>query len=267
MKVNTLMAPNQYVIFTILEFYNMKRYLLLLLLFTTLSGYTQNTINNYKYILVPEQYSFFKEVNQYGLNNLTRKLLEEKGFTVYFDNENLPVEIAGNKCKAMTADLTEKKGMFTTTLTLILKDCQGNVIFKGKEGKSREKEFTAAYTEALKNAFISLNDLPYAFKGEAEKVESVKAQEVVAAPANQQVAMAETTEPSETLYAQVTATGFQLINTTPKKVLTLFKTSVENCFIADNNQHKGMVLKKGEKWFFEYYNNDKLIIEELLIKF
>jgi len=245
----------------------MKRCLLLLLLFTALSGYAQNTINNYKYVLVPEQYSFLKEVNQYGLNNLTKNLLEEKGFTVYFDNKDLPAEIANNKCKAMNADLTEKKGLFTTTLTLVLKDCQGNVVFKSKEGKSREKDFHASYNEALENAFVSLNELPYTFTGEAGKIESVTTPEVVVAPTNQQAAAGESTRPSETLYAQETANGFQLIDTTPKKVLTLFKTSVQDCFIADNGQYKGIVLKKDGKWFFEYYNNDKLISKELLIKF
>jgi hypothetical protein len=49
--------------------------------------------------------------------------------------------------------------------------------------------------------------------------------------------------------------------------MTLFKTSVQDCFIADNGQSKGVVLKKDGKWFFEYYNNDKLISEGLLIKF
>ena len=248
-------------------YYTMKRYLLLLLLFATVSGHAQNTINNYKYILVPEQYSFFKEVNQYGLNSLTKKLLEEKGFTVYFDNKDLPTEIANNKCKVMTADLIEKKGMFTTTLTLVLKDCQGNVVFKGKEGKSREKEFGKAYNDALKNAFVSLNELPYTFTSEAGKVESVKAPEPVVAPTNPEALVVESTEPAGTLYAQVTANGFQLIDTTPKKVLTLFQTSVKDCFIADNGQYKGIVLKKDGKWFFEYYNNDKLVSEELLIKF
>lgn len=121
----------------------------------------------------------------------------------------------------MIADLAEKKGMFTTRLTLILKDCQGNVVFKGEEGKSKKKDFTAAYQEALQNAFISFNELPYAFSGDVQMAESVKAPEFVAA----------------------------------------------NCFIAEGSQHKGMVLKKDGKWFFEYYNNDKLIIEELLIKF
>jgi hypothetical protein len=175
----------------------MKKYLLLLLLFTTLSGYAQNTINNYKYVLVPEQYNFFKEAHQYGLNNLTKILLEEKGFTVYFDNKDLPTELANNKCKALKADVTEKKGMFTTTLTLILKDCQGNVIFKGKEGKSREKEFTASYNEALRNAFVSLNELPYTFTAEAGKAESVKSVEVGVAPPNQPPVVAAAVESTE----------------------------------------------------------------------
>lgn len=245
----------------------MKRYLLLLLIFTTLSGYAQSTINNYKYVLVPEQYSFSKEVDQYGLNNLTKDLLENKGFTVYFDDKNLPVEIANDRCKAMIADLTEKKGMFTTTLTLILKDCQGNVVFKGKEGKSREKEFRTSYNEALKNAFVSLNELPYTFSGEARKTESVKAPESAVVSTIKPAEANEITEPSGTLYAQTTENGFQLIDTTPKKVLTLFKTSLQDCFIADNGQNKGIVLKKDSKWFFEYYSNDQLISKELLIKF
>ncbi|MBE8721251.1 hypothetical protein C4F40_11000 [Sphingobacterium sp. Ka21] len=245
----------------------MKRSLLLLLIFTTLSGYAQNTINNYKYVLVPEQYSFFKEVNQYNLNSLTKTFLEQKGFTVYFDDINLPAEIANNKCKALNADLAEKKGLFTTTLTLTLTDCQGNVVFKGKEGKSREKEFAASYGEALKKAFVSLNELPYTFTGETQEVESIKAAEVVAASANPPAVAIESLESSKTLYAQATANGYQLIDTTPKKVLTLFKTSVPDYFIADNGQFKGIVLKKEGKWLFEYYNNDKLISTELLIKF
>lgn len=245
----------------------MKRYLLLLLFFTALSGYAQNTIDNYKYVLVPEQYGFLKEVNQYGLNSLTKNLLEKKGFTVYFDNKDLPTEIANNKCKALNADLTEKKGMFTTTLTLILKDCQGNVVFKGKEGISREKQFGAAYNDALKNAFVSLDKLPYSFTGEAAKIESVKAPETAVAPTTQLAAAVESIERSGILYAQITANGFQLIDTTPKKVLSLYKTSIQDCFIADDGQYKGIVLRQDGKWLFEYYNNDKLISKELLIKF
>lgn len=265
-------------IFINAEFYDiMKRYLLLLLVCTALSGYAQHTINNYKYVLVPEQFSFFKQIDQYGLNNLTKALLEEKGFTVYFDNKDLPADIANNKCRAMNADLIEKKGMFTTTLTLVLKDCQGNVVFKGKEGKSREKEFNASYNEALRNAFASLNELPYAFTVERTGTAVVETRAVdvpakvpavpASAPVNQPAVAAEVTQASGTLYAQATANGFQLIDTTPKKVLTLFKTSVADYFIAGNGQLNGIVLKKNGEWFFEYYSNDKFISEKLLIKF
>ncbi|KEQ28687.1 hypothetical protein N180_04640 [Pedobacter antarcticus 4BY] len=245
----------------------MKRYPLLLLLFATLSGYAQNTINNYEYVLVPEQYSFSKEVDQYGLNNLTKDLLGDKGFMAYFDDKNLPAEIANDRCKAMIADIIEKKGMFTTTLTLILKDCQGNVVFKGMEGKSREKDFKTSYNDALKKAFISLNDVPYTFIGEVSKVASVKVPDAVVVLKDRAAEADDSTGPSETLYAQITENGFQLIDTTPKKVLTLFKTSIPDCFIADNGHNKGVVLKKDGKWYFEYYENDKLISTGLQIKF
>jgi len=65
-----------------------------------------------------------------------------------------------NKCIALKAEVVEKKGIFVYQPYLLLKDCQGNVIFKGKEGKSREKEYQAAYDEALRNAFSSLNERP-----------------------------------------------------------------------------------------------------------
>ena len=70
-----------------------------------------------------------------------------------------------------------------------------------------------------------------------------------------------------TLYAQATATGYQLVDTTPKKVLTLFKTSQQDYFTANNGKHQGMVFKKEGQWYFEYYQNDKLISEKLDIKF
>jgi hypothetical protein len=74
-------------------------------------------------------------------------------------------------------------------------------------------------------------------------------------------------QPAEILYAQVTANGYQLIDTTPKIVLTLLKTSAENYFIANNATVNGIVLKKNEDWFFEYYKDGKLISEKLLVKF
>lgn len=254
----------------------MKKYLLLLILALPFLSIAQNTINNYKYVLVPEKFNFLKQNDQYRLNTLTKLLLEEKGFTVYFDNAELPTEIANNKCTALTTDVLEKNGMFTTNLTLVLKDCQGNIVFKTKEGKSREKEFKTSYNLALRDAFTSLTEAPYSYTGStnapAQQMASVA---TTVAPAVKQVqepapvakeAMA-TAQPAGTLYAQPTANGFQLIDTSPKKVLTLLKTSAPDYFIAENSTANGIVLKKNGDWFFEYYSNGQLNSEKLLIKF
>jgi len=257
----------------------MKRYILLFLVFTAISGYAQNSINNYKYVVVPEKFNFLKQKDQYKLNTLAKMFMEEKGFTAYFDNADLPAEIAGNRCNALNLDVLEKNGMFTTNLTVLLKDCKGNVVFKSKEGKSREKEYNASYNLALRDAFTSLNDVQYAYNGNIQQAVAspqpatapvAVPAAVVATPVKEvpvSAAIPEVKQAEGTLYAQSTSTGYQLIDTTPKKVLTLFKTSQPDYFIADNGTSNGVAFKKNGEWFFEYYKDAKLISEKLLIKF
>jgi hypothetical protein len=178
----------------------------------------------------------------------------------------------------LRAEVVERKKFLTTVLTLLLKDCQGNVVFKSAEGKSTEKEWAAAYSEALQNAFASLNAAQYKY----DSTSTVKAAPLMptgtssAAPAVAATTAGATiaaavpatvTESGNVLYAQANATGFQLIDTTPKKVMTLFKTSQQDCFIADDGISKGIVFKKNGEWFFEYYKDDKLASLKLNIKF
>ncbi|MDB5090300.1 MAG: hypothetical protein JWR09_4294, partial [Mucilaginibacter sp.] len=213
-----------------------------------------------------------------------------KGFTVYLDNAELPNEVANNKCSALSADVLEKSGMFTTGLTLVLKDCQGKIVFKSKEGKSREKDYKTAYYMALKDAFTSLDQVSYTYNGSTnepaqpvgtttastEPVKQITTPAASTEPVKSTIAAsataakpteAVTNQPAGTLYAQAIANGYQLIDTTPKIVLTLLKTSVENYFIAGNATANGIVLKKNEGWFFEYYKDGKLISEKLPVKF
>ncbi|HEY4289269.1 MAG TPA: hypothetical protein VGN00_19345 [Puia sp.] len=238
----------------------------------TLFGHSQNTLNSYKYVLVPEKYDFSREVNQYGLNTTTKLLLEQKGFVAFVGNEQLPPALAANKCNALKAEVVEKKGLFVTNLTLLLKDCQGNVIFKGKEGKSREKEFQAAYSEALRNAFASLNDVPYNYDSTLLAQPQTVAAKPVASPgapvsSAPAPAPAVAVEITGTLYAQVTPNGYQLIDTTPKKILALLKTSMQDYYIAEAGPSSGVVFKKDGEWIFEYYKDNKLVSRKLEIKF
>lgn len=257
----------------------MKVYTIFALLLFTATAYSQNTINNYKYVLVPERFDFFKTDNQYGLNTLAKLLLDEKGFTAFVGNEEMPPEVAANKCNALKAEVVQKKGLFVTNLTLLLKDCQGNVVFKSKEGKSREKEFQAAYDLALRDAFTSFNDVSYKYDSSAATQAQAQPQQVAAAPTvatppatpvpapAQAPTPSAITETTGTLYAQPTPNGYQLIDTTPRKVLTLFKTSMQDYFIAESGASNGIVFKKDGEWFFEYYKDNKLTSQKLQIKF
>jgi hypothetical protein len=252
-------------------------YTIFALLLLTATAYSQNTINNYKYVLVPERFDFFKTDNQYGLNTLTKLLLDEKGFTAFVGNEEMPPEVVANKCSALKAEVVQKKGLFVTNLTLLLKDCQGNVVFKSKEGKSREKEFQAAYDLALRDAFTSFNDVPYKYDSTAiaqtQPQQPAMAPAVATAPSAPVTAPAQAptasaiTETTGTLYAQPTPNGYQLIDTTPQKVLTLFKTSMPDYFIAESGGANGIAFKKDGEWFFEYYKDNKLTSQKLQIKF
>lgn len=273
----------------------MKAYAIFIFLLFTVSAYSQNTINNYKYVLVPERFDFSKEDNQYGLNSVAKMLLEDKGFVVFIGNEELPKELVNNKCNALRAEVVQKKGLFVTNLTLLLKDCQGNVVFKSKEGKSREKEFHTAYDLALRDAFSSLNDVPYKYDSTALAAPQQAAttpaapQQAITTPAVPPAAPVTATAPtstpapantgtpaptaasvaeaSGTLYAQATPNGYQLIDTTPKKVLTLSKTSMQDYFIAEDGTSNGVVFRKNGEWFFEYYKDNKLMSQKLQIKF
>lgn len=246
----------------------MKRYLFILFLFFSFSGQAQQTLNNYKYVVVPEKFSFLKTNNLYGLNDLAKFLVEQKGFTAYLDNAELPTDLANNKCKALNMEVIERKTMFTTNLTVLLKDCQGNTLFKSKEGKSREKEYKTSYNFALRDAFDSLDSLNYVASTTPAAVPAVTAPQQTAVVTTYAAAAASEVVPAAgTLYAQPIANGFQLINTAPKVVLTLLITTVPDYFIANNATAQGIAYKRNGEWFFEYYQNNKLVTEKLLIKF
>jgi hypothetical protein len=69
------------------------------------------------------------------------------------------------------------------------------------------------------------------------------------------------------LYAQPTENGYQLIDKTPKVVMKLLKTSRQDSFIAIKDGVQGSLNAKDNGWYFEYYQNDKLVSEKISVKF
>jgi len=249
----------------------MKTYFFIILLALSFTAKGQSNTINYKYLIVPEKFSFLKQPNQYNLNVLAKALFEDKGFTVYYDNTEIPSEIATDRCRALVVEVDEHNSMFVTNLTILLKDCKGNVVLKSKEGKSREKEYKQSYNAAMRDAFSSFGDLHY----EAGSTPVVNAtpvsptQEVKTVPTAPVTppATATTKQAEALLYAQAINNGYQLIDSAPKIVLTLLKTTVADYFIATGSSANGIVLKKDGSWFFEYYKDNALVSEKLSIKF
>jgi hypothetical protein len=243
----------------------MKVVILMLAMFLAITARSQNTINHYKYVLVPERFAIFKQDDQYGINTLTKSLLENVGFKSFMTTDVLPAEIINNKCSALNVELLEKRKFLSTGLTLLLKDCQGNIVYKSEEGISREKEWNTVYIDALRKAFVSLSAAQYKYDSSG----AMQATQPAPGASTATVAAIPATiaDNKDVLYAQANANGYQLIDTSPKKVMTLLKTSQPDNFIADNGVEKGIVFRKNGEWFFEYYKDDKLVSQKLTIKF
>jgi hypothetical protein len=130
----------------------MKYFLIVLSLFIGIQSFGQSSQKKYKYIIVPLQYGFNSEPNQYQLNILTRVMLQSEGFEVYMsEGEEIPDYVDNNQCSFLKANVKKDKGLFQTNLRFQLINCYGKVIYESA-GSSRKKDYGDAYKEALGHA-------------------------------------------------------------------------------------------------------------------
>ena len=242
----------------------MRRNIFIILFSLVLNLSYSQSVNDYRYALVPSKFSFLNEVDQYKLNTLTKLLMGKYGFVTFLDNEVLPEEVLNNNCNKVYVDVVKSSGVFTTKLSVVLKDCKNNILFTTAEGKSREKEFKVAYNEALRDAFKSFEILKYKY--------SPKDSLPIATSTDNQKNKIEQKDQSlqennEMLFAQPISNGFQLIDASPKAILKIFKTSLPTTFLAIKDQIQGVLINKNNQWFFEYYQNTTLVSEVINVKF
>ncbi len=244
----------------------MKKYILILFLLLSAITSAQKSLNDYKYVIVPVKYAFLSEENQYRLNTLTKFNLTKVGFVSYYDTDKLPDDIVNNKCDKLYVDVEKVKAFLLTKLVVVFRDCQNNVVYKSAEGKSKDKEYKIAYTEALNEAFQSLYGLGYTYNGkDLNSKFALKTEPATVETPKSSPAIAE--ESKDLLFAQPIPNGYQLVDKTPKVVLKIFKTSQPDYFTAQSETINGAVIKKNGEWILEYYKDDKPVSEKLLIKF
>ncbi len=281
-----------------------KLFTILIVCFVITSVFSQSNLNDYKYVIVPKKFDFLKQENQYRLNALTKFLFEKNGFTTVVEGELYPDDLAGNVCLGLSSDVEKGKGMFKTKLNIVLKNCQGAVVYTSEIGESRIKEYDKAFIEALRNAFKSFETVDYKYvpngsnniiasnkvesknqtseelqklkeeikslkeeKKEVAQIKENKFAEIVEVPVEQTKPVKEEVieGTSNVLYAQEIASGFQLVDSSPKVVYKIKNTNLDNVFLVENKS--AIIYKKGDDWVLEFYSNNTLKQEPLNIKF
>ncbi|SHN07434.1 hypothetical protein [Flavobacterium xinjiangense] len=247
----------------------MKKATLISLLLIGSYSFSQS-VNDYRSVIIPLKFDFTKTENQYRLATLSKFNLNKAGFDAYYTNQTIGSEF-NNRCSLLYYDVVKEKSFLTTKLHVVFKDCNEKIIFQSVTGISKEKDFQLAYTEALNNAFVSVFALHHKYNESGIR----NTQQVITTAA---VPVAITTKSSTVsdsldinnpnlVYAQPIANGFQLVDSSPKVVMKVFKTSNTNCYIAIKGNAQGVLIAKDNRWFFEYYQNDILISEKIEVKF
>lgn len=134
-----------------------------LIAFNFVIGYSQTSLSDYKYILVPSKFEFLDKADGYRLNTLTRVLFKEHGFNVIYDKQTFPDDFAANNCLALSADVINSSNFTRTKLSVELRNCKNQVVYLTKIGDSKHKEYKKAYHEALRAAFRSFSNVNYKY--------------------------------------------------------------------------------------------------------
>jgi len=258
----------------------MKKIVLLLFLVSSLS-YSQE-VNNYQYVIVPKKFDTFKTEDKYGMNTSVKLLLQKYGFKAYFSDESFADDTM-NRCDFLTADLINESGIMVTKIRVALKDCKGNIVFQTELGSSREKQYSIAYSQALREAAKSFETLGYKYAGKSVpfqptekpvvRVSDTRIESVSTPNSNEKPVVRvidnkiESKSNTPFFFAQPTANGYQVVDNEPKVIMRLYNTSQKNIFMADKNGVNGTVLLKDGQWVFEYYNNGNLVSEPINLKF
>jgi len=241
----------------------MKKLILVFVVLVSMFSFSQE---KYEYVIVPKKFEFLKE-NEYNLNALTKSFFETEGFIVYYDTDELPIDLANNRCKALFANAVESNKLFTTNVVIEIKDCQNKILIESFKGSSREKSYEIAYKEAFRFALTSLKG-QLNFKNNFEKkeveekpviVEDVVAEVIPATPQK-------STNPNQ-LFALPIENGYKLVDSVPNVIYIIQNSSEGNVFIASKGEIHGVFHKKINGWYFDYYQDGKLISEKVSVKF
>lgn len=221
----------------------MKNYLVVAIFLISGISFSQK-LNAFKYAIIPEKLSFLKEKNQFNLNELLKFGMTKYGFEPFYDTDILPNDLT-NENKVLV-DVLQNNSIFSTNVTIVLKDFKNNILHTSVEGKSREKNLDVSYNFAIREALNSFSSLKHVYSNNIQ-VTDLKETIVV-------------------YQAKTIANGFEILIDN-NVIYKIFKTSNKDFFKAKKGEIDGTMFLKDNFYYFEYYSNDNLITEKLEINF
>lgn len=138
----------------------MKFLSVLLIMVMGLQAFSQEQLNEYKYIIVPKRFDGFRSENQYQTSTLIKYYFVQKGFNTIYDDA-LPQDLESDRCLGLNVKMDNASSMFATKLEIVLNDCEGNEVYRTREGMSKVKEYNLSYREAIREAFSSLGEFKH----------------------------------------------------------------------------------------------------------
>lgn len=163
---------------------SIKKFMVFVLIIISNLLVAQQSLNEYKYLIVPNKFDFLKYDDQYQLNSLTKFLFNKEGFQTLFTGDVRPIELISNPCLGLTSKVNNNSGLLSTKLVIELVNCRNETVLTSAEGRSKVKDYKKGYHEALREAFNSITELNYSYEPvkklvvpdnqiEKEKVEDV----------------------------------------------------------------------------------------------
>ncbi|PZU90740.1 MAG: hypothetical protein DI529_01965 [Chryseobacterium sp.] len=133
----------------------MKKSLLFLFVFMIVHINSQ-VLSDYKYVVIPKEFTGFKENRSYGLGSFLEKSLKSKRYIVLSETKSQwPQDALMNPCKILNADIIDDKGFLRNKITLQFKDCNNKIIYSEKSS-STIKEYEPGYQDALKQGLVKV---------------------------------------------------------------------------------------------------------------
>ena len=93
------------------------------------AGLNAQSISDYKYIFVPNDFKDFP-ANKYKLKSQLVSILKTKNYVIIDQADSLPAELQQNSCSFATAEVENSSSMLRNRVLVKLKDCRNTVVFR-----------------------------------------------------------------------------------------------------------------------------------------